>query len=294
MDNTPINEHLILLASFIPIAIVVGIFAWKRGFFRLSSKSASNELLLSFWEVLGAFFIYFMVHFLIIPIVVMAVILFMTGSLFSFETMDAQTQGWLNITTMVASLVAVVGYLWWLPCDRRRILWGNGRTSLRRRGRDVLVGIGGLFVSYPFVMIIAHLMGVIVIVTLSPTKEEQVAVRYFKTTLEYPKLLWVTVISIVTVIPIIEELLFRGFLQTWLRRHLHQRMAIVISAFVFSAFHFSLTQSYSNIELLSSLFVLSCFLGFVYERQQSLIAPITLHMVFNAINIGIILFSSSE
>ena len=63
----------------------------------------------------------------------------------------------------------------------------------------------------------------------------------------------------------------------------------MIASLIFAAFHFSTSQGLNNIELLVSLFVLSCFLGFLYERQESLLASMALHATFNAISILAIL-----
>ena len=118
---------------------------------------------------------------------------------------------------------------------------------------------------------------------------DQVAVNQLKTTLNNPALLGATIAAIVLVAPFIEEVLFRGFLQTWLRRFLKPRFAIPIVSFIFASFHFSVLQGLTNITLILSLFVLSCFLGLLYEKQKTLWSPIVLHMLFNGINVSMIL-----
>jgi membrane protease YdiL (CAAX protease family) len=103
--------------------------------------------------------------------------------------------------------------------------------------------------------------------------------------MEFPWLFWSSVILIVTLVPFLEEVLFRGFLQTWLRRVVGVSGAIWLTALTFALFHFSTSQGADNVELISSLFVLGCFLSFLRERQRSLWAPIGLHAAFNAISI---------
>jgi uncharacterized protein len=93
------------------------------------------------------------------------------------------------------------------------------------------------------------------------------------------------IIALVTVIvfaPIIEELLFRAFLQQWLKKFVSRKNAIVLTAICFALFHFSLRQEWHNLSILSAIFVFSCFLSLSYEKEQSLLSPIALHATFNA------------
>lgn len=101
------------------------------------------------------------------------------------------------------------------------------------------------------------------------------------------ELLLTIVLSAVVMAPLLEELLFRGVLQTSLMRLLKgQRwIAILISAAVFSAIHGWVVPTQALVPLL----VLGIAWGYLYERTGSLLAPILAHAVFNAINIAIAL-----
>ena len=88
--------------------------------------------------------------------------------------------------------------------------------------------------------------------------------------------------AVIILVPITEEFLFRGLLQSWLKQKLRSPLcSILFSSGIFVFFHYSSQLGLSNIPLLSSLFVLSCMLGYLYERQHSLWAPIGLHCFFN-------------
>ena len=80
-------------------------------------------------------------------------------------------------------------------------------------------------------------------------------------------------------------MLFRGFLQTYIRKHLGPKQAIVITSLCFSFFHYASGQGLGNIMIITSLFVLALFLGFLYEKQGSLLAPMVLHASFNTISV---------
>lgn len=77
--------------------------------------------------------------------------------------------------------------------------------------------------------------------------------------------------------PLAEELLFRGILYTWIKQRGHPRLALWGTSVLFGLIHV-------NLMALPSL----CFLGLVfallYERTQNLLAPITAHILFNAVN----------
>jgi len=114
---------------------------------------------------------------------------------------------------------------------------------------------------------------------------EQLAVRFLTMTFQYPRYFFLSVITIVAFAPILEEVLFRGFLQSLIRQHLGSKVAIFITSCCFSVFHYSPQQGFSNISIIGSLFALALFLGFVYERQGSLLASVALHASFNAFSV---------
>jgi membrane protease YdiL (CAAX protease family) len=87
--------------------------------------------------------------------------------------------------------------------------------------------------------------------------------------------LWLAAIVAVVAAPISEELLFRGFLQPALGRWTGRRLAIILSAAFFAAAHMDLYA-------MPMLLVLGIALAYVYDRTQSLVAPVALHMAFNS------------
>jgi hypothetical protein len=100
----------------------------------------------------------------------------------------------------------------------------------------------------------------------------------------------VALFIVIIAAPVIEELLFRGFLQNYFKRYLGTKAAILITSLCFALFHLAPSQGLGNISLVISLFSFACFLGFVYERQKSLFASIGLHMFFNLVSSIRILF----
>jgi len=82
----------------------------------------------------------------------------------------------------------------------------------------------------------------------------------------------------VLIAPVSEEMLFRGFLQPALRHWMAPAMAVLTSAAFFAAGHMDLYN-------MAPLFVLGLALGYLYHRTHSLVAPITLHVVFNGMTV---------
>ena len=84
----------------------------------------------------------------------------------------------------------------------------------------------------------------------------------------------------VVVVPIMEEILFRGALYRALREHVGAPKAAVLSAVVFAAVHL-------NVASFAPILVLALFLAFAYEWTGSLWAPILVHAWFNFLNYGL-------
>jgi len=150
--------------------------------------------------------------------------------------------------------------------------------------QDFLLGISAWPLAAPAALLIGQLCDLFVYLFSGIRVYEQVAVHELKAAFESPVLLVSTLLSILVFAPLVEEFLFRGLLQTWLKGCVGRKKAIIITALCFASIHFSTLQGIGNISLLLSLFILGCFLGFVYERQGSLLSSVALHMLFNGIS----------
>lgn len=93
----------------------------------------------------------------------------------------------------------------------------------------------------------------------------------------------VILFSAVVVAPLVEELIFRGFLYPVLKRFSDRFFAAVVSALIFSVVH-------GNIPGLFPLFMLGLALVLVYELSGCLWVPVALHAVFNGVQSILILF----
>lgn len=77
-------------------------------------------------------------------------------------------------------------------------------------------------------------------------------------------------------VPLAEELAFRGLLQGWLRERYGPTAGIFLSALIFAAVH-------GIPLLLPALFLVGLLLGWLYERSGSLWPAVAMHGAFNTI-----------
>ncbi len=280
-----LEEHLgmFLLALF--LSVISCFLAWYRGYFKLPSFKKS-DVELNLYHVLGAFLIYFFsswffareaLHWVLdlIPLDIKDHLL---------QEMDA-LRGWVNLGVMVLIFVFLMVYLRLMERKAAQTVFGVGSYGgLGPKFYNFSIGVLTWVISFPLVVAVSQLSNVI-LTLLKLDVQEQVAVLFLKSTMNNPVVFGLTCFLVVLLIPAIEELLFRGFLQNLFAKYLGRPWAIFVSSLIFSGFHFSVSQSWGNLEIIASLFVLSCFLGFVYFRQKSIFASIGLHASFNGVNV---------
>lgn len=169
-------------------------------------------------------------------------------------------------------------------------IWKQHRVNPSSIAKDLSFGVLGWIISFPIVSFISQGLDLFLYSFTPFHGYEQVAITYLKNTIHSSPLLITALLTILVAAPCIEEFLFRGCLQTYLKGVVSTKSAIVLSSLCFSLFHFSTSQGLGNISLCASLFVLALFLGFLYERQGSLFASVSMHFTFNAISSLRVLF----
>jgi hypothetical protein len=87
----------------------------------------------------------------------------------------------------------------------------------------------------------------------------------------------------VTIAPVFEEFFFRGFAYPTLKQRWGAWRALMIVSALFTAIHFHMPS-------MGPLFMLAIGLGLAYELTGSLLTPITMHVLFNATNVAMVLY----
>jgi membrane protease YdiL (CAAX protease family) len=95
---------------------------------------------------------------------------------------------------------------------------------------------------------------------------------------------WVVVLVLVVVVgaPIVEEIVYRGAVQTHLQRTAGTAVALIGTAVLFAAIHMSLIE-------FPGLFAFALVLGYARLRSDTLGLPIVTHMAFNAAGLILVL-----
>lgn len=289
MDGSPLYEKFVLLGVALLVFIFLGLSAWRRHYFEIPTNHFNPPPSLRVSDVLGIFGLFLFMELIVVPAFAYIYVVYHYGNFaegFRLGLTKTQ-QGWLNLAAILsAAFVVILFTLIMSPASRRMVYWGTAfPPSVGRALRAFTIGLATWLISYPAVVVVSQLVQ-IALYFWGPLKHvEQTAVQHLKSTMESLPLFWATAWVIIFVVPVAEETLFRGFLQRWLVDKIGRYWGIFLASALFAGFHFAGIQGIDNIELLLSLFTLSCFLGFIYERQGTLWAPITLHSVFNGISV---------
>lgn len=87
----------------------------------------------------------------------------------------------------------------------------------------------------------------------------------------------------VVVAPVAEEVIFRGYLYPVGKRYLGPFLSLAVTGILFAILH-------GHAASVPALFTLAVCLGLAYEKTGSLLVPMIMHAVFNAVSIAGIMF----
>lgn len=289
-EGTHVSAYGSSIFLLLILSLIVFGFAKKGGFFKLNPPFYPPWPTIG--ESLGGFLVYLFVSILIAPIIVLLLFFSFTGTFtIQIKMLPEAHRGWIQWGVLLLTFVALVLYLIKIRREVARwILWGKAPQDFKTFGKNVGMGALTWLISYPFVLLANLLSGFLSEKFWGKSGVEQVAVKNLLSFKAEPFLFVAMLFMVILLVPFMEELLFRGFLQSWLRRKMGRMGALFLTAIIFACVHFSPSQGIGNFELILTLFVLSCFLGFIYERQQSLWASFGLHMTFNGFNALILAF----
>ncbi len=286
-----VPDRLVTLLQLAIAAVFVLLIAWRAGFFRNPRELDPLPEPPSLWQVFLAFCIYLGVQMIAIPALAAGWVATEQGPDQVDKVLsNPYIEGWLNFAGICLAFPLVIAYS--LSAGKR--MWEKRPMTPKARIWEVGFGIVSWLVAFPIVTLVAESVKELIDYLVNASPLDQVAVRHLKSTYGDSSLLTMSVVAIVLLVPVIEEVLFRGFLQSYLRQNFSQRSTILLSSAIFTLAHFSPSQGMANSELLTGLFVLACFLSFIYERQRTLWPSIALHCTFNAVSVSMILMGFSE
>ena len=153
--------------------------------------------------------------------------------------------------------------------------------------RAALVGGLALVLIWPLMSVAGFFAGRVTQI-VTGDRPDPVAHETLRRLLEEP---WspayiATVIGVVLIAPLVEEVLYRGLLQRALRGFgIGPWPAVIATSAAFALMHLGSADAHA----LAALFVLSLAFGWAYERTGRLIAPVLMHILFNAGNLALAL-----
>lgn len=180
-------------------------------------------------------------------------------------------------------LLVVAGIWAFLTVAQRsaEFQFGLGRMNALDLVRWGLVVCGAVFfIEVPLSHVIDRVM-----TALQLPHPEQESVETFRK-FSRPDEIVLFLLQAVVISPMIEELFFRGFLYSFLKRFARTWLALILSAGVFAFAH-------ANLGSVVQLWLLGIVLGVAYENTGSLLLPIAIHGCFNLITAVSLLIEKS-
>jgi membrane protease YdiL (CAAX protease family) len=191
-----------------------------------------------------------------------------------------------QLVMSIGAVVAMAVMLYLAHVHFARRLKGFG-LNIRTIVKDFFMAILNLLTAWP--LILAAVAITIFLAKLFSGPEYQMQPhQQLEMITEYQQLpLRIMIVFVAEVIaPLLEEMLFRGFVQTTIRSFINIKNsawpAIAASSVFFATMH-------ENPAHWPALFVLGVCLGYSYEKSGSLFRPIFIHFFFNATNVTIVL-----
>lgn len=274
------NDTLIHLAFWLVLSILILIWAKTKHWFHLPEnqevfpKVRFSSLLIGFVIYLGS----------------TVLLAYFTRTVFYRFFSDPihqvlPTDLYVGISSFVMILLPLV-FLFFYLYQFRRELFISFFSFQQHFWKNLWIGFASCFLILPFVIFFSSFLDAFLQYIYKLTElPDQLAVDFLKSSADHPILVTLAIISIIFLSPIVEEILFRGLFQNWLRSYLNRRWTIFCVSLFFTLFHYARVQGLGNIVILTSLFILAWGLSYIYEKQGSLYAPISLHITFNTLNV---------
>ena len=150
--------------------------------------------------------------------------------------------------------------------------------GLRKRSKKyiIIITMAGMFVAY-IAVFIGSVISNFLLSNGEPKKEDLQEIVQTLMTNDDISLKIAIALSAIIFAPLIEEVIFRGYLYPVIKRFSHPIFSCVITSLLFAVIH-------SNLEGLMPLFLLAIVLTIFYEISKSIWVPILMHACFNGVN----------
>lgn len=191
---------------------------------------------------------------------------------------DWQPEILIRLTNLITALVAICIILFTARKFFARGLKGFG-FNLKTVPKDFSMAFVNLWAIWPIMMIIFYTTTFVLQLIYGPEHEmpEHAELQSIAAATSLAVKIIIS-ISAIGITPILEELLFRGLLQTTVRSILPFKQSAWIAIFLTSVFF---VINHADTPHWPILFVLGTCMGYSYEKSGSLIRSIFIHALFN-------------
>ena len=269
---------------FVAMLVTAGI-AYFKGYFKIGKSEALD---IKVRDIISIFFIYFFTYFFLGYLVIIYLKNIGINFIFSNKIF--------LVLSFCINLLTLVFISFYCSVYKKRILYPLVNTnSSKLFFKNAIIGMASWLVVFPAISFITSISELLVYYFFNVTKlPNQTAIDFLNRSLSTHLYFVLAIIQIAIFAPIIEEIIFRGFLYNFIKKILNRNAAIILSSLAFGALHYSPYQKLANIYIVTSIAFFGVFLSLIYERQKSLISPIFLHFAFNSLSLLNLVFFKGD
>jgi hypothetical protein len=211
-----------------------------------------------------------------IDVVTIFLVLGLSGGLIT-AVLYALLGNWITVLTLSRYVGGITGIL--LP-----IIWIDIRYNLSKKSIGIRKGNFSLPISLSVGILTASLY--FVLCTLITTRSFPVFPK-LSTTVAFIQFIllpfFFQMFPIVVLVPLSEEILFRGLLYGYLRLKLKVFPALLLQGALFSLMHVLFNRQ-TDVILIVHFFIIGIVLGFIYQKMGTLYSSFACHITFNYLN----------
>lgn len=211
----------------------------------------------------------------------MPVIMQCIHTLLGHTTLSVEGRRGIVLFVSLSVNIVIAVYVLYIVCIKYRHPVAAVGLSLANAAGNVKLGIKRYLVVVPLIILAGFVVNLIA-TYYGVTPEMQDVVQWVLE--EQSVFILASLIFFgIFVAPLIEEIVFRGFLQPALKNTLGGRYAVVASASLFAAVHMDVFAALQ-------IFILGMLLGYLYEKTQTLVASVAVHILHNSFTLVFLLF----
>ncbi|MFV1995033.1 MAG: lysostaphin resistance A-like protein [Verrucomicrobiales bacterium] len=187
-------------------------------------------------------------------------------------------EAWFGVVFYLFLLLSLLFFLGFVRLKNLSEVFGLSRL---RPSRILIYGVAAMAAAYPLVLLATWVSHAWIIRDAFGEMEPQEIVRVMAKNKDF-SLAAVLVLSTCVVAPVVEEVLFRGYIYPVVKRFSDQAFAGLFTSLLFAVVHL-------NVPSLVPLWVLALCFTVAYEFTGCLWVPIVMHAIFNLVNVILLL-----